>query len=91
MAQMSWMTHDPDTLPLSRAQDRGDARQRAASTPATTSTPEVDAPAWRRPAPATDQDRRAELYREMQVIVQEEWPWVFVANWVQNAVDLPTG
>jgi peptide/nickel transport system substrate-binding protein len=35
---------------------------------------------------ATDQDERAELYKEMQVIVQEDAPWVFVANWKQNAV-----
>ena len=35
---------------------------------------------------ATDQERRAELYREMQAIVQEDAPWVFVANWKQNAV-----
>ena len=35
---------------------------------------------------ATDQDERAQLYREMQEIVQEDAPWVFVANWKQNAV-----
>ena len=35
---------------------------------------------------ATDQDERARLYREMQAIVQEDAPWVFVANWKQNAV-----
>ena len=35
---------------------------------------------------ATDQDERAKLYQEMQTIVQEDAPWVFVANWKQNAV-----
>ena len=35
---------------------------------------------------ATDQAERARLYQEMQVIVQEDAPWVFVANWKQNAV-----
>jgi peptide/nickel transport system substrate-binding protein len=49
------------------------------------SNPEVDA-LLEEARTATDQDRRAELYREMQVIVQEDAPWVFVANWVQNAV-----
>jgi peptide/nickel transport system substrate-binding protein len=35
---------------------------------------------------ATDQGERARLYRAMQAIVQEDAPWVFVANWKQNAV-----
>ncbi len=35
---------------------------------------------------ATDQGERAKLYQQMQVIVQEDAPWVFVANWKQNAV-----
>ena len=35
---------------------------------------------------ATDQEKRAELYKRMQEIVQEDAPWVFVANWKQNAV-----
>ena len=35
---------------------------------------------------ATDQGERAKLYQEMQTIVQEDAPWVFVANWKQNAV-----
>ena len=35
---------------------------------------------------STDQNERASLYKEMQEIVQEDAPWVFVANWKQNAV-----
>ena len=35
---------------------------------------------------STDQAERARLYKEMQSIVQEDAPWVFVANWKQNAV-----
>ena len=34
----------------------------------------------------TDQGERAALYKEMQEIVRDEAPWVFVANWKQNAV-----
>jgi peptide/nickel transport system substrate-binding protein len=30
--------------------------------------------------------RARALYKEMQAIVQEDAPWVFVANWKQNAV-----
>jgi peptide/nickel transport system substrate-binding protein len=83
-AQMAWMTNDPDTLPY--------LALRTAAWPAEGgfnsgyySNPEVDA-LLEEARTATDQDRRAELYREMQVIVQEDAPWVFVANWVQNAV-----
>ena len=35
---------------------------------------------------STDQNERARLYQEMQTIVQDDAPWVFVANWKQNAV-----
>jgi peptide/nickel transport system substrate-binding protein len=35
---------------------------------------------------STDQNERARLYKDMQTIVQEDAPWVFVANWKQNAV-----
>ncbi len=84
MAQMAWMTNDPDTLPF--------LALRTEATPdlggfnsGYYSNPEVDAllEGARR---ATDQDERARLYKEMQVIVQEDAPWAFVANWKQNAV-----
>ncbi|KPQ14473.1 MAG: peptide/nickel transport system substrate-binding protein [Rhodobacteraceae bacterium HLUCCO18] len=83
-AQMSWMTNDPDTLPYLALRtaawpDEGGFNSGYYS------NPEVDA-LLEEARTATDQDRRAELYREMQVIVQEDAPWVFVANWVQNAV-----
>ena len=42
-------------------------------------------PCWKRRV-STDQDERARLYKQMQTIVQEDAPWVFVANWKQNAV-----
>jgi len=35
---------------------------------------------------STDQNQRAKLYRQMQTIVYDDAPWVFVANWKQNAV-----
>jgi peptide/nickel transport system substrate-binding protein len=49
------------------------------------SNPEVDA-LLEDARVATDQDERGALYKEMQEIVQEDAPWVFVANWKQNAV-----
>ena len=84
MAEMAWMTNDPDTLPF--------LALRTAATPdqggfnsGYYSNPEVDA-LLEEARRSTDQEERARLYKEMQVIVQEDAPWAFVANWKQNAV-----
>ena len=84
MAEMAWMTNDPDTLPFLALRtaawpDEGGFNSGYYS------NPEVDA-LLEQARVATDQDERARLYKEMQVIVQEDAPWVFVANWKQNAV-----
>ncbi len=84
MAQMAWMTNDPDTLPFLTL--RTDAWPDAGGfNSGYYSNPEVDA-LLEAARVETDQDERARLYREMQAIVQEDAPWVFVANWQQNAV-----
>lgn len=84
MAQMAWMTNDPDTLPFLAL--RTDALpENGGFNSGYYSNTEVDA-LLNEARTATDQDRRAELYKQMQVIVQDEAPWVFVANWKQNAV-----
>ena len=84
MAQMAWMTNDPDTLPFLTL--RTDAwPDKGGFNSGYYSNPEVDA-LLEAARVATDQDDRARLYKEMQVIVQEDAPWVFVANWKQNAV-----
>jgi peptide/nickel transport system substrate-binding protein len=84
MAQMAWMTNDPDTLPFLAL--RTDAwPDKGGFNSGYYSNPEVDALLEAARA-STDQAERARLYREMQVIVQEDAPWVFVANWKQNAV-----
>jgi len=84
MAEMAWMTNDPDTLPFLAL--RTDAWPDAGGfNSGYYSNPEVDA-LLEEARVATDQARRAELYKEMQTIVQEDAPWVFVANWKQNAV-----
>jgi peptide/nickel transport system substrate-binding protein len=84
MAEMAWMTNDPDTLPY-LALRTGAWPAEGGFNSGYYSNPEVDA-LLEEARSSTDQDRRAELYRQMQVIVQEDAPWVFVANWVQNAV-----
>jgi len=84
MAQMAWMTNDPDTLPYLALRTEAMPDQGGFNS-GYYSNEEVDA-LLEEARTAADQDRRAELYREMQAIVQEDAPWVFVANWKQNAV-----
>jgi peptide/nickel transport system substrate-binding protein len=84
MAEMAWMTNDPDTLPYLALRTEAWPEQGGFNS-GYYSNPTVDA-LLEEARTATDQDRRADLYREMQVIVQQDAPWVFVANWVQNAV-----
>lgn len=84
MAEMAWMTNDPDTLPFLALRteawpDKGGFNSGYYS------NPKVDE-LLEQARVATDQDDRARLYKEMQTIVQEDAPWVFVANWKQNAV-----
>ena len=84
MAEMAWMTNDPDTLPYLALRseawpDKGGFNSGYYSN---TKVDELLEAA----RTATDQDERARLYREMQAVVQEDAPWVFVANWKQNAV-----
>lgn len=84
MAQMAWMTNDPDTLPFLALRteawpDKGGFNSGYYS------NPEVDTLLEAARA-ETDPNERARLYKEMQAIVQEDAPWVFVANWKQNAV-----
>ncbi|MEO1679341.1 MAG: ABC transporter substrate-binding protein [Pseudomonadota bacterium] len=83
-AQMAWMTNDPDTLPYLALRTEA-WPENGGFNSGYYSNPEVDA-LLEEARTSTDQARRAELYREMQTIVQEDAPWVFVANWVQNAV-----
>lgn len=84
MAEMAWMTNDPDTLPYLAL--RTDAWPEAGGfNSGYYSNPEVD-DLLEQARVSTDQAERAELYKQMQEIVQDDAPWVFVANWKQNAV-----
>ncbi|MCR9136664.1 MAG: ABC transporter substrate-binding protein [Alphaproteobacteria bacterium] len=84
MAEMAWMTNDPDTLPY-LALRSGAWPDKGGFNSGYYANPEVDK-LLEAARTATNQDERARLYKEMQVIVQEDAPWVFVANWKQNAV-----
>ena len=84
MAEMAWMTNDPDTLPYLAL--RTDAwPDKGGFNSGYYSNPEVDA-LLEKARSSTDQAERADLYKQMQVIVQEDAPWAFIANWKQNAV-----
>jgi peptide/nickel transport system substrate-binding protein len=84
MAEMAWMTNDPDTLPYLALRSEA-MPENGGFNSGYYSNPEVDA-LLEQARVATDQEERARLYREMQQIVHEDAPWVFVANWKQNAV-----
>lgn len=84
MAEMAWMTSDPDTLPF--------LTLRTAAWPAEGgfnssyySNPEVDA-LLDKARVSTDTAERAVHYKQMQQIAHDDAPWLFVANWKQNAV-----
>ncbi|WP_259779473.1 ABC transporter substrate-binding protein [Aestuariispira ectoiniformans] len=84
MAEMAWMTTDPDTLPY--------LALRSAAWPGKGgfnsgyySNPKVDE-LLEKARSSTDQKERARLYKEMQEIVRDDAPWAFIANWKQNAV-----
>ncbi|WP_157015554.1 ABC transporter substrate-binding protein [Mesorhizobium xinjiangense] len=84
MAEMAWMTNDPDTLPFLTLRSHAFPSEGGFNS-GYYSNERVDELLDEARA-ATDQARRAELYKDMQEIVQEDAPWVFVANWKQNAV-----
>ena len=84
MAEMAWMTNDPDTLPYLAL--RTDAfPDKGGFNSGYYSNPKVDT-LLEDARKATDQAERARLYKEMQEIVHEDAPWAFIANWKQNAV-----
>ena len=84
MAEMAWMTNDPDTLPYLAL--RTDAFPDAGGfNSGYYSNPEVDR-LLEQARRSIDRAERAALYRKMQAIVHEDAPWAFIANWKQNAV-----
>jgi peptide/nickel transport system substrate-binding protein len=84
MAEMAWMTNDPDTLPYLTLRTEAWPDQGGFNS-GYYSNEEVDR-LLEQARTSTSQEERGELYREVQRIVHEDAPWVFVANWKQNAV-----
>jgi peptide/nickel transport system substrate-binding protein len=83
MAEMAWMTNDPDTLPY-LALRSGALPEHGGFNSGYYENPRVDALIEQARA-ATAREERAHLYRELQRLVHTEAPWLFVANWRQNA------
>ncbi|HSK41614.1 MAG TPA: ABC transporter substrate-binding protein, partial [Arenibaculum sp.] len=84
MAEMAWMTNDPDTLPYLTLRSEA-MPENGGFNSGYYSNPEVDE-LLARARRATDQEERADLYRQVQRIVRDDAPWAFIANWKQNAV-----
>jgi peptide/nickel transport system substrate-binding protein len=84
MAEMAWMTNDPDTLPY-LALRSGALPEQGGFNSGYYENARVDALIEQARA-STDRKQRAALYRQLQRLVREEAPWVFIASWRQNAV-----
>ncbi|PWJ86564.1 peptide/nickel transport system substrate-binding protein [Pseudaminobacter salicylatoxidans] len=84
MAEMAWMTNDPDTVPYLTL--RSDAMpDMGGFNSGYYSNPQVDE-LLEKARTSTDQAERGKLYGQIQKIVHDDAPWLFVANWKQNAV-----
>lgn len=87
MAQMAWMTGEPDTLPFLTLRT-GAWPDEGGFNSGYYSNDRVDE-LLESAQVEVDEDARVEMYHEMQEIVVEEAPWVFVASWKQNAALAP--
>src|SRR5476651_1552579 len=84
MAEMAWMTNDPDTLPFLTL--RTDAwPKKGGFNSGYYSNPQVDT-LLQKARMTTDTAARGALYRQVHQLVHDDAPWIFVANWKQNAV-----
>ncbi|WP_296900180.1 ABC transporter substrate-binding protein [Thiohalocapsa sp.] len=84
LAQMAWMTNDPDTLPYLAL--RCDAvPSEGGFNSGWYCNPEVDR-LIEQARTTTERTERARLYRELAHRVQQDVPWVTVASWRQNLV-----
>lgn len=84
MAEMAWMTSDPDTLPFLTLRTAAFPEEGGFNS-SYYSNPDVDE-MLDQARMETDFDVRAQLYRDVQQVVHDDAPWIFVANWKQNAV-----
>ncbi len=84
MAEMAWMTNDPDTLPYLALRSAA-APENGGFNSGYYENARVDT-LIEQARMTTDRDERGRLYRELQRLVREDAPWAFVASWRQNAV-----
>src|SRR5699024_2444025 len=84
MAEMAWMTNSPNMLPY-RTLRTAAFPEKGGFNSGYYSNPKVDK-LLNTAQRTTDQAKRAKLYKEMQTIVYQDAPWVFIANWKQTAV-----
>lgn len=84
MAQMAWMTNDPDTLPFLALRTAAWPDKGGFNSGYYSNKKVDDLLAQARATTALAE--RARLYKKMQTIVYEDAPWAFIANWKQNAV-----
>lgn len=84
LAEMAWMTNDPDTLPYLALRTAAWPDKQGFNS-GYYSNPDVDK-LLEEARKSTDQAERATLYKKMQEIVHDDAPWLFVANWKQNAI-----
>ncbi|MEO3997916.1 ABC transporter substrate-binding protein [Mesorhizobium sp. CAU 1732] len=84
MAEMAWMTNDPDTLPFLTLRTEALPSEGGFNSGYYSNT-EVDE-ILNQARISTEPEERATLYMQLQEIVHEDAPWIFVANWVQGAV-----
>ncbi|APZ41798.1 ABC transporter substrate-binding protein [Acidihalobacter ferrooxydans] len=84
MAEMAWMTNSPDTLPFLTLRTQA-WPSKGGFNSGYYSNPEVDK-LLEQARTSSNQAERAKLYKKVQVIVHNDAPWIFVANWKQNAV-----
>ncbi len=87
MAQMAWMTSDPDTLPFLTLRT-GAWPDEGGFNSGYYSNERVDE-LIESAQVEVDDDARNAMYHEMQELVVEDAPWVFVASWKQNVAMSP--
>ena len=84
MAEMAWMTNDPDTLPYLTLRS-GALPEAGGFNSGYYANPELDR-LLEQARRSGDRDERGRLYRQAERIIVEDAPWAFVAHWKQNAV-----
>jgi peptide/nickel transport system substrate-binding protein len=84
IAEMAWMTNDPDTLPYLALRCDASPEQGGFNS-GYYCNPKVDA-LIEQARRATDRDQRARLYHQLERAVHEDAPWAVVASWRQSLV-----